>query len=361
MALEQGDPMTPSRVPVAPTPETDAAMTASPPMLVSSTSGKGLRLKSQAFKIEGQTIDPLDWTHKFCGGLRADIRRRAPFYVSDWVDGVKKENIGKTLSSSIFLFFACLAPALTFGLLFEDYTEKQLGVVEMIMSSGIGGIGYAFFAGQPLCILGATGPELAYTLVFFGWCKQLELEFLPARVWQGLWTALFTILLSVFDCSALMKHVTRFTEEIFSMFISLIFIIEACINVFNFYHLDHPSDEQATFLLVLVLAFLTYALATACKKQRAGTWATKGVRNFLGDYGVSLSIVAVSAIAMCFKSINIEKLDVPTTIRPTYEINGKPRPWLVPAMGTNGDFPVWGIFFTALPALGLTFLGCAPP
>jgi len=26
-------------------------------------------------------------------------------------------------------------------------------------------------------------------------------------------------------------------------------------------------------------------------------------------------------------------------------------------MGTDGKFPVWGIFFTALPALGLTFLG----
>ena len=37
---------------------------------------------------------------------------------------------------------------------------------------------------------------------------------------------------------------TRFTEEIFSMYISLIFIIEACINVFNFYNIEHPCDEQ---------------------------------------------------------------------------------------------------------------------
>jgi len=49
-------------------------------------------------------------------------------------------------------------------------------------SSGLSGVLYATFSGQPLTILGATGPELAYTVVFFNLCKQLELEFLPARV-----------------------------------------------------------------------------------------------------------------------------------------------------------------------------------
>jgi len=32
-----------------------------------------------------------------------------------------------TLSSTMFLFFACLAPAIAFGTLFADYTENQLG------------------------------------------------------------------------------------------------------------------------------------------------------------------------------------------------------------------------------------------
>ena len=36
--------------------------------------------------------------------------------------------------------------------------------VEMILSSAISGIVYAFFAGQPTCIMGATGPELALDL-----------------------------------------------------------------------------------------------------------------------------------------------------------------------------------------------------
>ena len=90
----------------------------------------------------------------------------------------------------------------------------QFGVVEMLLSSGISGIIYSLFSGQPLCILGATGPELAYTVVFYRMCQSLDLEFLPARLWEGLWTALFTTLLALTDCSAFMRHVTRFTEEI---------------------------------------------------------------------------------------------------------------------------------------------------
>ena len=77
----------------------------------------------------------------------------------------------------------------------------------MLLSSGISGIFYSLFAGQPISILGATGPELAYTVVFYRMCQGLELGFLPARCWEGLWTALFTTLLAIFDLSALMKHV----------------------------------------------------------------------------------------------------------------------------------------------------------
>ena len=83
-------------------------------------------------------------------------------------------------------------------MLFQDGTDGQLGVVEMLLSSGISGVFYSLFAGQPICILGATGPELAYTVVFYRMCQGLDLEFLPARCWEGLWTALFTTLLAIF-------------------------------------------------------------------------------------------------------------------------------------------------------------------
>ena len=107
-----------------------------------------------------------------------------------------------------------------FGSRFLDGTKGQFGVLEMIMSSAISGMLFSTFAGQPLSILGATGPFLAYTLVVFEMAEGADLEFMPFYFWVCMWCSLFTILVAVFDLCALMKHVTMFSEDIFAGLIS---------------------------------------------------------------------------------------------------------------------------------------------
>eukprot|EP00913_Durusdinium_trenchii_P033182 g31064.t1 len=85
---------------------------------------------------------------------------------------------------------------------------------------------FSTFAGQPLSILGATGPFLAYTLVVYDLGIAFNLEFMPLYFWTCMWCAFFTIVVAVFDLCALMKHVTMFSEDIFAGLISLIFIID---------------------------------------------------------------------------------------------------------------------------------------
>ena len=53
---------------------------------------------------------------------------------------------------------------------------------------------------------GATGPELAYTLVFYEMCKSLDIEFMAARFWCGMWCAFMTIVLAL---SAQMSRVRK--------------------------------------------------------------------------------------------------------------------------------------------------------
>ena len=48
--------------------------------------------------------EPLRYTGVMCGGLLNDLRRRLPFYASDFQDGLH----AKSISSVVFLFFACL-------------------------------------------------------------------------------------------------------------------------------------------------------------------------------------------------------------------------------------------------------------
>jgi hypothetical protein len=299
-------------------------------------------------------VHPMTWTKRFAGGLIADLRRRKPYYVSDWTDAFQSRWRQKTLASSFFLFFACLSPAIAFGTLFDKETGGQLGALEMILSSAISGILYAFFAGQPLCIMGATGPELAYTVVFYQMCESLELEFMTARVWEGLWCALFTIILALTDGCAICCYVTQFTEDIFSAFISLIFIIEAFINIGG--EFEKRSPEGA--FLTLILATGTFALAMYFRAFRSTGWLTKFWRNTIANFGVTISILIFTVFSLAWKNVDIKKLSMPDKFEPTMRMSdGSARDWIINPMGMQKDFPVWGIFFTAVPAMGLCVLG----
>ena len=51
------------------------------------------------------------------------------------------------------------------------------------------------------------------------------------RLWVGLWTGVLLLVMVAFDLSALVRYITRFTEESFAALISLIFIVEAFAKV----------------------------------------------------------------------------------------------------------------------------------
>jgi mannitol/fructose-specific phosphotransferase system IIA component (Ntr-type) len=65
----------------------------------------------------------------FGGGIRQDLARRLPHYKADFLDGLH----AKSISSTLFLLFACLAPAITFGGIMAEQTgnrdDRGLGVL----------------------------------------------------------------------------------------------------------------------------------------------------------------------------------------------------------------------------------------
>lgn len=314
-----------------------------------------MELQRQTAAAGDDAKKPLEWTGKLLGGLRQDIRRRARYYKSDWTDAFRQEHLQKTMSSVFFLFFACLSPAIAFGTLFDAGTNGAFGVVEMILSSAVSGVIYALLSGQPLCILGATGPILAYTVVLYNMCAALDLEFLPCYFWVGVWTALFTTLMAVTDTCCLMSHVTKFTEEIFSGLISLIFIVEAIKPIVKGF--EEKGLEAA--LLQALLMVGTWRMATQLAAVRDSQLMNLKWRKFISNFGVSIAILSVSAFAKFWDHVDVDMLKVPATFRPSWEFAGtdKPRSWLVNPMGITKDLPVWAIFFAIIPALGFAVLG----
>lgn len=111
------------------------------------------------------------------GGLMNDLRRKVPWYWSDFKDVFSTQCI----ATWVFLYFACLAPIITFGGLIGTLTGNHMTAMESMVSGFICGIGYGFFAGQPLTILASTGPVLVLETIVYQFCEVNDLDYMSFR------------------------------------------------------------------------------------------------------------------------------------------------------------------------------------
>ena len=290
-----------------------------------------------------KSSEGLVYTGRFCGGLRQDVMRRWPHYLDDYLDGLH----GKCAGSILFLFFACLAPAVTFGGVMAVQTDGQIGAVEMIAASAFCGVVFALISGQPLIILGGTGPLLVFTAILFRLCSDMSIPFLPSYGWVGLWSAGFLLLLAVTDASCLMRYFTRFTDEIFSALISLIFIYEAIKSlVYIFEDLDVKKHHD-TALLSLLLALGTFYIAMSLSRFRRSSYLRPKFREFLADFGPAIALTAMTIVSVWLHEVFLDALPAPDSFGTT-----SGRSWSVDLMAA----PLWVRFAAAGPALLVTVL-----
>lgn len=346
----------------------------------------------------GDREEQLQKTGRLCGGLIADIRRRAPWYWSDFKDALNPQCI----ASIIFIYFACLTPIITFGGLMGTKTGKNMAAMEQILAGGIGGVLFSLFGGQPLIILGATGPMLVFEEILYTFCDKFGLDYMPFRLWIGIWTMLYCFVLVVTDASALVRYFTRFTEESFATLIALIFIVEGFKKLFhvlddspvskgyitshsclcypgeedssghhmadsssfvNITPLDYPIGDcvryggqlvgeachSNVFFLSVILSLGTFFLAVTLKEFRSSSYFPTKVRSVISDFAILISIMVMVGVDLAF-GVNTPKLDIPLKFEPT---NSKERGWIIPPLGKN---PVWTIPAAAIPALLATIL-----
>ncbi|XP_060917918.1 electrogenic sodium bicarbonate cotransporter 1-like isoform X2 [Labrus mixtus] len=350
--------------------------------------------------------EELQRTRKFCGGLILDIKRKLPFFASDFYDALHIQS----LSAILFIYLGTVTNAITFGGLLGDATENMQGVLESFLGTALTGAVFCLLAGQPLTILSSTGPVLVFERLLFNFSKDNDFDYLEFRLWIGLWSAVFCLLLVATDASFLVQYFTRFTEEGFSALISFIFIYDAFKKMIKLGHYNpinagfdanlitqydcncipgnssdlldlsawtNSSDlpVNATWatltkkqclhyggelvgdacgyvpditLMSFILFFGTYTCSMALKKFKTSRFFPTKVRKLISDFAIILTILLFCGVD-AFVGVNTPKLIVPTEFKPTSPHRG----WFVKPFGGN---PWWVYLAAALPALLVTIL-----
>jgi HCO3- transporter family len=276
-------------------------------------------------------------------GIRGDVARRLPVYLSDWTDGVRF----KSVPAVAFLYFAVLAPVVAFGGMTAALTGGSLGVVECLLACGGSGMVYAAFSGQPLTFLAPTGLTLAFTSALYTFCIAGGVPFLPTYAWVGVWTSAILFMCAIVNASDLIKHCTRFTDDVFNSLIATNFLYEATRNLAAGFMLA-GADKTRPFM-TLALALSTWLVGRGLSSLRSSRFLFRRARNVLSDFGPCIAIASMSALAAlpAFAKVGLTKLAIPNT----FALAGN-RSWLVPMALT----PINIRFLCIIPALFLTCL-----
>ncbi|XP_017688833.1 PREDICTED: band 3 anion transport protein isoform X2 [Lepidothrix coronata] len=301
--------------------------------------------------------DPLRRTGRPFGGLVRDICRRYPKYLSDIKDALSPQ----CLAAVIFIYFAALSPAVTFGGLLGEKTKGMMGVSELLISTCVQCVLFSLLSAQPLLVVGFSGPLLVFEEAFYGFCSSNGLEYIVGRVWIGFWMILLVLVVVAFEGSFLVRFLSRYTQEIFSFLISLIFIFETfskLVTIFKQHPLkreysvkadfDPSEPEPNTALLSLILMAGTFFLAFFLRKFKNSAFLPGKVRRLIGDFGVPISIFIMALADFFIKDTYTQKLSVPKGLEVT---NSTARGWFINPMGLDGDFPIWMMFASVVPAL----------
>uniref|UniRef100_A0A803JNR2 Anion exchange protein n=1 Tax=Xenopus tropicalis TaxID=8364 RepID=A0A803JNR2_XENTR len=260
----------------------------------------------------GGDDDPLRRTGKPFGGLIRDIQRRYPKYVSDFRDALDAQ----CMAAVIFIYFAALSPAITFGGLLGEKTGGLIGVSELIISTCLQGVIFCLLGAQPLLIVGFSGPLLVFEEAFYTVFQEHPLT--NCRFQNSTDDEALNV------TETPLQNGTESTGPI------------------------RVTGQPNTALLSLVLMAGTFFIAFFLRKLKNSNFFPGRVRRTIGDFGVPIAILIMVLVDFSITDTYTQKLSVPSGFKVT---SPEKRGWVINPLGSEEPFPVWMMFASVLPAL----------
>lgn len=180
-----------------------------------------------------------------------------------------------TIPVTCLMFISVIAPALAFGAVYGNVTNGYMGAIETLLATGWVGSTFALIGGQPMAIIGSTGPLMIMTTVLYGIASSVNVPFLTFNAWVFVWVFLYTLITGFFDLTRFVLLATRFTDDVFALLIVSIFVMDAIGDPFSstgllrYFQADHPyhvANEDTPGYDPLNVAFLSLilGLGTTC-------------------------------------------------------------------------------------------------
>ncbi|VDL90105.1 unnamed protein product [Schistocephalus solidus] len=261
-------------------------------------------------------------------------------FASDFADAFTKPNVGLVFGSIFLVYFVIFGPAITFGTLMSTQIHPSFSVSNSILTSGVITIMNALFAGQPIAIIGPSGPSFIMEALiaqvkgkrfFENEAGKLGVELYDYRFWVCIYSVIFGIFLLALNLSEVATTTTKSLEELYSACIAGFLIIKALFSVFKPIPQSLPTGPgpiNGTDLAVLrsastmgVTAFLALTMAVFCitvAKIKQSRMFRRKIRFWVGSLTVPLGIIFVTALErIFFSAFEIPTLQVP----PFKEIN----------------------------------------
>lgn len=292
------------------------------------------------------------WFNYLGYGIYNDLRSRLPYYKSDFTDAFNY----RVIPSTTYIFFTNLLPAIAFAQDMFDQTNNLYGVNEVLMSSAMAGVVFGLFLGQPLCIVGVTGPISIFSYTVYELISPRGTPYFPFMCWIYLWSMVMHFIIGLLNMVSYLKVISRFSCDVFGFFINVVYIqkgIQILNNQFREVGLASGYCSVMISLCMIICGVGSHILGTRLHYFKSWT------RKIFSDYGTPLSVIFFTGFIHFGGSLaktELKRLPVTKAFEPTTSSSDiRPHGWFI-HFWPSENISV-GDMFLALPfAILLTLL-----
>lgn len=286
-------------------------------------------------------------------GVYNDIRAQLPYYKSDFTDAYNY----RIIPLVVFIFFTNLLPAIAFAQDMFDRTDNAYGVNEVLMSLAMAGVVFGLLAGQPLCIVGVTGPIAIFSYTVFELMQPRGTPYFPFMCWIYIWLMVMHFVVAMCNWAAFLRIITNFSCEVFGFFICIVYC-EKAVQI-----LDRQFTENGTTLgfcsVMVCLLMVIFGLGSTVFGSELH-YFRPWTRKLFVDYGVPLAVIFFTGFVHFggyLDDVSLATLPITTAFQPTSDSAalGRTHGWFIHFWPPN-NISVGDVFLALPYAILLTFL-----